>query len=532
MAQVWDNVEAKPDAPLARDSGPPTILIGTPSTIRLAARQLNLLPEIPEPIGCVLLQRDEQAPTCVNGLSVLGDVEGLAQVAEKSKPAVALVCLPSAMTSAIAQIRAALTTLGITERFLPPLGELIGREPPFVVGMAGPGASSGGWAGATSSQPTLDVGSLIGRPPHPIDRELVASTITGKRVLITGAGGSIGSQLCQIVADFKPARLIMMERAENPLFEIDRRMMRLAPDLDRRAVLGDVVDRQRTLRILRDAEPDVVLHAAAHKHVPLMEEHPAGAVVNNVFGTASIADAAADVGVERFVLISTDKAVNPRSVMGATKRLAERYVQTMPARAPQTHWSLVRFGNVLGSSCSVLAIWSAQLAEGGPVTVTDPAMTRFFMTIPEAASLVLQSAAIKPAHDAAGVFVLDMGCPISILDLARRFVRGHGFEPVVRGRQKGGAPESSLPGIEIVFTGVRPGEKLHEELASEGESLSPTGLPGIRQWNGSSADTPEQLDAALAALRSACESQSRDQVMGTLRRYVPELIARSLRPAA
>lgn len=332
---------------------------------------------------------------------------------------------------------------------------------------------------------------------------------------------------------------MLMDRAENALFEIDRQMGARHPSLPRRAYLHDVVDAEQTLRLMVGAKPDIVFHAAAHKHVPLMEDHPAHAVSNNLFGTKSIADAALAVGAERFVLVSTDKAVNPTSVMGATKRLAELYVGRLHATAhtsagtgPEpTRFSMVRFGNVLGSACSVLAIWSEQIAEGLPLTVTDPRMTRYFMTIPEAAGLVIQAAAIEsgdPRH--AAVYVLDMGEPIPVLDLAQRFIRAHGMEAVIdnaNGAAATGADEppmdagsTSLP---IVFSGIRPGEKLHEELAYSAEQLAPTPHPGILAWRGRApaASDATAMIAELSAMKPGAEPAS---VIAAIRRHVPEMV--------
>jgi FlaA1/EpsC-like NDP-sugar epimerase len=301
-------------------------------------------------------------------------------------------------------------------------------------------------------------------------------------------------------------------------------------------VLHDVVDSEQTLRLLVDLKPDVVFHAAAHKHVPLMEDHPAHAVNNNLFGTKAIADAAMAVGAERFVMVSTDKAVNPTSIMGATKRLAEIYVQGLHESSRRmmgplvgadgsggTSFSIVRFGNVLGSACSVLTIWSAQLADGGPITVTDPRMTRYFMTISEAATLVIQAAAIEHGGGAA-VHVLDMGEPIAIVELAKRFVRAHGFAPRVAGVPEESDPSTSwaLPPVDIVCTGTRPGEKLHEELAYAAEELLPTPFDGIRAWSG--RERPAGNCAAMIADLSAVRSSSeRAAVLAAIRRHVPEM---------
>jgi FlaA1/EpsC-like NDP-sugar epimerase len=315
-----------------------------------------------------------------------------------------------------------------------------------------------------------------------------------------------------------------MERGENALFEIDRQIAQRFPSVQRRAVLHDVVDAAGTKRLLAELRPHAVFHAAAHKHVPLMEDHPAHALTNNLFGTKAIADAAAACGAERFVMISSDKAVNPTSVMGATKRLAEIYVSWLAAHgSTRTRMSMVRFGNVLGSACSVLTIWSSQLAEGGPLTVTDERMTRYFMTINEAATLVLQSATLDAAANRrAGMYVLDMGDPVRIVDLAERFARAHGLTP--RTPNAVGTAASG-PRIDVVFTGSRPGEKIHEELAYAREMLRPTAHPGIRAWAGDGAEplSDAAAEAMLAELGGLQKSLDPAAVIAALQRHVPEM---------
>jgi FlaA1/EpsC-like NDP-sugar epimerase len=303
-------------------------------------------------------------------------------------------------------------------------------------------------------------------------------------VLVTGAGGSIGSELCRQVLRYGPRTLVLFERSEHALWQVDRELRAHHPDADIVTLIGDVTDRRRIDEVLTTHAPQVVLHAAAHKHVPMMEANPAEAVANNVVGTKVVADAcAANAATEVFVLISTDKAVNPTSVMGATKRLAERYVTEVASRHPQTRFVSVRFGNVLGSTGSVIPIFREQIAAGGPVTVTDPEMTRYFMTIPEAAGLVLQAATL--ATDAGEVFLLDMGDPVRIVDLANEMIRLSGLEP---GRD-----------IEVVFTGARPGEKLFEELRYDDEGSEPTAHPKVWKNVGDQARWPE-ADDALEAL--------------------------------
>ncbi|MFN0134327.1 MAG: polysaccharide biosynthesis protein [Phycisphaerales bacterium] len=505
---------ATPPAPLA---GARIVLIGTPETVRAARDLLATVPGAPEPLGCVLT--DPSQKRAGGGLPVFGGIGDLARVAKRQHLSHAVVSLPAAMSETIVAVRTAVLEAGLQERFIPPVADLLTQAPPFTVGLASPAG--------VSVATRFDLATLIGRAPAATDREALARLLAGKRVMITGAGGSIGSELARIAAEFGPAELQLVERAENPLFEIDRQIGRRFAGVRRRAVLHDVVDAEQTLRIMVDLSPQVVFHAAAHKHVPLMEDHPAHAVTNNLFGTKSIADASVAVGVERFVMVSTDKAVNPSSVMGATKRLAELYVQwldgasrRMAGAAGATRFSMVRFGNVLGSSASVLTIWSAQLAEGGPLTVTHPEMTRYFMTIPEAAALVLQSAAIDGEGPAA-VHVLDMGEPVGIFDLARRFARAHGFGTRVGGEQAS-VSDAGLPTIEVAITGIRPGEKLHEELSHAHEQLAPTPYERIRRWT---AEVPgPAIGAAMIADLSAVRtSQDRAAVLAAIRRYVPTL---------
>jgi FlaA1/EpsC-like NDP-sugar epimerase len=499
------------------------VLIGTLETVAQAREQLALLEGAPEPVGCILL--GPMQARAAGGLPVLGSVQQLEESLRAADVQVAVVSLPLAMGEMISQVRALLGRAGIAERFVPSLRDMLMHPPPLAIGMGAATTSSVAAAGK------IDVADLIDRRPRGLDRASIARILTGKRVLISGAGGSIGSELARIVAEFEPEQLQLVERAENPLFEIDRQISRRFAGLHRRTVLHDVVDAEQTRALLVDLRPHVVFHAAAHKHVPLMEDHPAHAVTNNLFGTKSIADASLATGVERFVMVSSDKAVNPTSVMGATKRLAELYIHWLHDSGRQisgsaaTRFSMVRFGNVLGSSCSVLAIWTAQMAEGGPITVTDPRMTRFFMTIPEAATLVIQAGAIEYAPgEPAAVHVLDMGEPLRILDLAQRFVRAHGFEPRVcsaDGQELQPPQGSGLPVMDICLSGIRPGEKLYEELSYGAEQLRETGFAGIRAWADAAAGgNCAAMVAELAAVRT---SRDREAVQQVIRRHVPEM---------
>lgn len=473
------------------------------------------------PCGCIVIDEGgagTEAAASKSGGSAgvpeLGGLEDLGEVARWHGAEIALVCLPASMAAERSRVVEAIARARLTARFVPAIEDVL-AEP---AKKATREARGGG----------VDVTALIGREPRAVDAARVSGVLRSRRVLITGSGGSIGSELARIAASYSPAELILVERSENALFEIDRELKERFPGVNRRAVLHDVVDAERTDRLFAEFRPEIVFHAAAHKHVPLMEDHPAHAVTNNFFGTKSVADAAVTHGSSRFILISSDKAVNPTSVMGATKRLAERYIQGLQPRTPGTRFGMVRFGNVLGSASSVLPIWSSQLAAGRPVTVTDPRMTRYFMTIPEAASLVIQSASIEArASDPAMVFVLDMGEPVSILKLARAFVEAHGYD----------ADES------IVTIGGRPGEKLHEELCYDAERLVPTGVDGIGAWTGEAIE-PVDLDAMVGALeparldRPAGEQSrgvtgvvSRERVLRAIRAFVPEMRDSDTRPS-
>jgi FlaA1/EpsC-like NDP-sugar epimerase len=305
------------------------------------------------------------------------------------------------------------------------------------------------------------VETLLGREPVYLDQSELDRFLGGRRVLVTGAGGSIGSELARQVARFQPSVLLLLDRAEGALFEVDRELRQLRPELDIRPLIADVVDAPRIRSLLSQYRPEVVLHAAAHKHVPMMESNASEAIKNNVFGTRILGELSGELGVETFVLISTDKAVRPSSIMGASKRIAELVMQDLDQRF-STRYVAVRFGNVMGSAGSVIPIFREQIARGGPVTVTHPDMMRYFMTIPEAAQLVLETGAMG---DRGEIYILDMGEPVRILDLARDLITLSGFRP--------------YEDVDIVFTGLRPGEKLFEELEVSGESIAKTRHPKI-----------------------------------------------------
>lgn len=292
----------------------------------------------------------------------------------------------------------------------------------------------------------VQVEDLLRRPPTELDQSAIAALVRGKRVLVTGAGGSIGSELCRQLAKFGPAQLIILGRGENRIFHIERELREKFPELAVSPRIASVTDHRRMERLFDDFCPDLVYHAAAHKHLPLTELNVGEAILNNVLGTKIVADLSVAHGVEEFVLVSSDKAVNPTSVMGCTKQIGERYCLALGNQSEGTKFVVTRFGNVLGSSGSVIPVFQKQIRDGGPITVTDARMTRFFMTIPEAAQLVVQSSAMGQGGE---IFVLDMGEQINIVDMARDMIRLAG---------------ASTDDIDIVFTGIRPGEKLYEEL--------------------------------------------------------------------
>ena len=298
----------------------------------------------------------------------------------------------------------------------------------------------------------VEIEDLLGREPVHLDQTMIEKQLRGKKILVTGAGGSIGSEICRQVAKFKPKEIIILGHGENSIYQLNMELVgKYSQHFTITPVIADVQDRKRIFEVMDKYKPDVVYHAAAHKHVPLMEINPREAVKNNILGTKNVAEAASHSRVKAFVMVSTDKAVNPPNIMGATKRLCEMIVQDMATRSEYTKFVAVRFGNVLGSRGSVIPLFKKQIAEGGPITVTHPDIVRYFMTIPEAAQLVIQAGALARGGE---IFVLDMGQPVKIVDLAKNLIRLSGYNE---------------GDIEIKFTGLRPGEKMYEELLNEGE---------------------------------------------------------------
>jgi FlaA1/EpsC-like NDP-sugar epimerase len=393
--------------------------------------------------------------TRIDGLRVMGGHSDIPKLCEKHRIDEIIIAIPSAPPSHLRHILDHCKDVKVKARILPGVGDLIDGKVSI---------------GALRN---VDLEDLLGRDSVAIDTELLRRHITGRTVMVTGAAGSIGSELCRQIAQMSPELLILFEIAESPLFYLELEMRQKFPTVGLVPVIGDVRDRGRVEGIVRAHRPAIIFHAAAYKHVPMMEIHPAEAVKTNVLGTRIVAEAAAKFGVKRFVLVSTDKAVRPTNVMGATKRLAELVIHNVADRKGATVFVAVRFGNVLGSVGSVIPIFRMQLMTTGKLTVTHAEASRYFMLIPEAAGLILQAGAMGKGGE---VFVLDMGDPVKIVDLAKNLIRLSGKELGVD--------------AEIVFTGLRPGEKLHEELIIEGEDVSGTTHPKVMKLIGSEKMPP------------------------------------------
>ena len=421
----------------------------------------------------------------IHGIPVVGAIADISSLARGLVAHEIIVAIPSASTALKQRILAASEGCKIPIKTLPSVKQLLAN--PEALRQVRP----------------MSLEDLLQREPIQMDRQELYPLLEGKRVLVTGAGGSIGSELCRQIARYHPATLILFERYENGLFALDLELRAQCPHVTIIPAIGDVTVPERVAEVLQQTDPDLVFHAAAHKHVPLMEMNPKEAVRNNVLGTKTVAEASLANGVDRFVLISTDKAVNPTSVMGATKRLAEDLLQNLSQRR-ETKFTVVRFGNVLGSNGSVVPLFAEQIRKGGPVTVTHPEIKRFFMTIPEAVQLVLQASLLGQGGE---VFVLDMGEQVKVVDLARNMIVLSGLVPD--------------QDIQIVYSGLRPGEKLYEELFEEAEQVEPTAHAKIRRAITASAVQSDRLDRAIANLEAAVSHGDEDELIRRLHEAVP-----------
>jgi len=428
--------------------------------------------------------------TNIHGIPVLGPVEQLPEVCEERNIEEIAIAMPSASHQQLRRVIQVCEGTKIRFRTVPSITDIASGK--FRV----------------SQIRDVDINDLLGRETVQLDLDLIEAFAKDKTILVTGAGGSIGSEMCKQLCNFTPKLLLLIEQAENPLFYIERELRKQFPAVRIKALICNITDRTRVDEIFENYKPQVVIHAAAHKHVPLMELNAGEAIKNNIVGTQVVADAADNSGTANFVLISTDKAVNPTSIMGSSKRIAEMYIQDLN-RTSETHFVTVRFGNVLGSDGSVVPIFKKQIAEGGPVTVTHPEMKRYFMTIPEASQLVLQAATMGKGGE---IFVLDMSEPVKIVDLARELITLSGFRP---GED-----------IEMVFTGPRVGEKLFEELSIEGEDMQRTRHPKISIWKNIPMDR-EGLRAGINELVKIAKAQNNSQIFQKIKELVPEYIGQT-----
>jgi FlaA1/EpsC-like NDP-sugar epimerase len=432
-----------------------------------------------------LLDDDEKKRgRLLHGVRVVGTLDDLPRFAQRQKLRHAIVAMPSVPYQVRRRVVEICKRANVYVMTAPTLNNLVGGK------------------GAPARIRKVAVEDLMKREPVTLDDASLHDLLTGQVVMVTGAGGSIGSELCRQIAAYQPAMLVLYEMNEYAMYRVDEQLREAFPDVPVASVVGDIKNARRVNQVMHQYSPALVFHAAAYKHVPLMEEANAWeAVQNNVLGTFVVARAAIDYGAKRFVFVSTDKAVNPTNVMGATKRLAEMVCQTLQATSA-TRFEMVRFGNVLGSAGSVIPKFQEQIDKGGPVTVTHPEMVRYFMSIPEAAQLVLQAASMGLGGE---VFVMDMGEPVKIVDLARDMIR---LSELAEGE------------IRIVYTGLRPGEKLFEELLADDEHTRPTPHPKLRIAKARAAD-PEWLEGLLEWLRND-RIPSDSEVRRDLKRWVPE----------
>jgi len=456
--------------------GKEVIVVGAGDAGRLIVQEMQRSRMLSAtPIGFVDDDRDKRNSR-IQGVRVLGTTEELPRIIRDRRPDEILIAIPSASGEVRRRIVDAAQRSNIPVKTLPGLYELISGD----VDLAG------------QIRP-VQVEDVLGREQVEVDFEQIAAYLSGQTVLVTGAGGSIGSELCRQIARVGPARLLLADNAETPLFEIERELVDDRDFTPALPIIVDVKDRKALRReVFEKYRPTIVFHAAAYKHVPLMNTHPLASVRNNVIATRVVAELAVEFEVERFVLVSTDKAVNPQTVMGQSKAICEWIIESLGHRRDiATRFVAVRFGNVLNSSGSVIPTFRRQIEKGGPVTVTHPEMTRYFMTIPEAVSLIVQAGAIGGRGQ---VFVLDMGDPVKIVDLACNMIRLSGKVPRLPGDPVTGPSE-----VPVKIVGSRPGEKLHEELWGDDESVGETDHPKIMRLSRPAVD-PEWLERELAEL--------------------------------
>ena len=481
----------------------PVLLIGAGDAAELFMREMARLKDAPYRVVGLIDERERRLGRVIRGVEVMGTIDELAQVVDRlerrgMRPQRVIVSAERLDGAAMRVLVEQCDKLALTLARVPRLTDFQAER------------------GEAAQVRPIAVEDLLGRPQAVLDRAGVERLVRGRRVLVTGAGGTIGGELARQIAALAPSRLILLDNTEFLLWQIDMEIGERHPGLDRFAVLGDVRDRTRIDQVLQREAPELVFHAAAYKHVPMLEANPNEGVLTNVVGTRNVADACRAHGVAVMVMISTDKVVNPTSVMGATKRLAESYCQALDIQLrrarnePATRYVTVRFGNVLGSTGSVVPIFQRQLARGGPLTVTHPDVTRYFMTVREAVELVLQASVLGAQNgdvEGGGIFVLDMGEPVRILDLAHQIIRLAGLQPE--------------RDIKIAITGLRPGEKLTEELFHDGETPMPTPVKSIQLARPRTADLAV-LARALDELAESARARRTETTLQLVERLVPE----------
>lgn len=447
------------------------LIVGAGDAGAMLTKEINNHTELHSRVVAFVDDDQKKMRLRIGGIPVVSTSADIPKVVKKYQIDEIVIAIPSAGREEIQKIVTICKKTKADLKTLPGIYEIIGGKVKI------------------SHMREVRIEDLLGREEVKLDMEEIRKFLKYKKVMVTGAGGSIGSELCRQIVLFQPSQLILLEIYENSVYDLEQELKTAYPDLNMKVIIASVRDRDRIEEVMAECRPDVVFHAAAHKHVPLMENNPKEAVKNNVFGTLNIAEMADQYKVSKFVLISTDKAVNPTNIMGATKRMCEMIVQSID-RTSETEFAAVRFGNVLGSNGSVIPLFKKQIAMGGPVTITHEDVIRYFMSIPEASQLVLQAGAMAKGGE---IFVLDMGDPVRIMDLAKDLIRLSGFEPDVD--------------IKIQVTGLRPGEKLYEELLLDEEGISKTVHEKIFVGRPIFTDY-ERILAYLENLRRAMDSQN------------------------
>ena len=461
------------------------IVVGSGAVAQTIIREIRQSPKLNWDVVGLVDQESGRLRHWFQGVQVLSDIDGLGDLLRRASIDQVILANPVLEIKELRRVVAICKKHGVNSKILPNVCEILNED--------------------VSIQHVRDVKleDLLGRPSVRLDVSNIQQYIGGKRVLVTGAAGSIGQEICRQVAKFGASSVLLFDQAETPLFDIERELKASFPAVEFTPSLSDVRDIAKIDFVFKHFRPEVVFHAAAYKHVPMSEYNPVAAIKNNVIGSRNLVNAADRYLVDHFVMISTDKAVNPTNIMGASKRAAEIYVQAMAAHS-RTSIVTVRFGNVLGSNGSVVPIFQNQILKGGPVTVTDPDVTRFFMTIPEAVQLVLQAGSMGRGGE---IFVLDMGEPVRIVQLAEELIRLSGLTP--------------YKDIDVVFTGLRPGEKLHEELLLDEEGVIPTSHEKICVARACRHNLAE-LIPQLEHLEKACNAMEKEQVIAMIRTLVPE----------